>query len=215
MWVPRLEMRISWTFSLFLSVPHMYLQKRLTKRKSEFMAQSWDPSSPTLAAPHRAPNLQGEPKWQRNATQPAGLSSPEIKGRLLDVFIPALEMVSQAGLQPVCKPCVHNFKQTLWSWADSPGWLGGHSLSEHVLLPWAALSSAPSEGSHTARDASHALAFVCFWLSPLSALQNSGGELQGDLHRMQAAWLGCRGLIWVIKFASINATLLRVFLYLK
>lgn len=63
------------------------------------------------------------------------------------------------------------------------------------------LSSAPSEGSHTARDFSNAFGFVFFWLFP-SPLQSDSGDLQ----RTQEAWLCFRGLIWVIKFSTINAT---------
>lgn len=40
-----------------------------------------------------------------------------------------------------------------------------------------------------------------FWLPP-PRLQSDGGESQGDLHRT----LCFRGLIWVIKFSTINAT---------
>lgn len=48
-----------------------------------------------------------------------------------------------------------------------------------------------------------ALSFF-FWLFP-SLLQSDSGESQGNLHRTEEAWLCFRGLIWVIKFSSINA----------
>lgn len=81
-----------------------------------------------------------------------------------------------AGLQPVCRSCVLNFKQTLRrrrGRPDSPGRLGGHGLSEHVSFlsgfpHTALLSSAPSEGSHTARYFSNTFDFgLFFWLFPL------------------------------------------------
>lgn len=111
-------------------------------RKIKFIVQSWDPSSPTLAAPHRAPNLHGESKWQaapkRNATQPAGFSSREIKGRLLGCIHSCLEdgITSRAAacLQALCAQLQTDAPERRGR-ADSPGRLGGHSLSEHVPDP--------------------------------------------------------------------------------
>lgn len=90
-----------------------------------------------------------------------------------------------AGLQPVCKSCVHNFKQTLrrrQGRADSPGWVDTACPSTPQLPTGCPhtplLSSAPSEGSHMARYFSNAFGFVFFFFgsSPRSCKVTVGNR---------------------------------------